>query len=190
MHKPRELCPSETGSRPGSKPTGGAKSSRTASKRQPAGQYAESSDDYPFVVATLDSNTRVIECAQGIQWIIQKRCKSKLRPWRSRYFCWTKEGLLFYARPIVPELLALPDHFVRRIDRIVENLTAPGENGPRADTDGRDLRPSRGQRFPLITSPGEARPLSAPGARSDAGASAALKSSDKWADWPPDEGAS
>jgi hypothetical protein len=63
----------------------------------------------------LDANTRVIECAHGIQWIIQKRRAGRW-PWRSRYFCRTKEGLLLYARPIVAELLALPDHFARQTD--------------------------------------------------------------------------
>jgi hypothetical protein len=68
----------------------------------------ESSDDYPAIVAILDSKTRVIECADHIQWIIQKRGG---RRWYSRYFCRTKAGLLLYAEPITPELLALPDYF-------------------------------------------------------------------------------
>jgi len=74
---------------------------------------------------------------------------------------------------------------------ISKNLTAPGENGG-ADKNGGDLRPSRGQRFPLITHPGEARPQSGPDVRSDGGASGATpqQASDEWGDWPPDEGAS
>jgi hypothetical protein len=60
----------------------------------------------------LDAKTRVVECAAGIQWIIQKRVRAVGRyPWRSEYFCRTKDGLLLYAEPITPELLALPDRF-------------------------------------------------------------------------------
>jgi hypothetical protein len=71
----------------------------------------EANDDYPHVVAMLDANARVIECADGIQWIIQKRCNAARWPWRNQYFCRTREGLLLYARPVTPELLALPDRF-------------------------------------------------------------------------------
>jgi hypothetical protein len=71
----------------------------------------ESSDDYPAVVAILDDRTRVIECANGIQWIVQRRSG---RIWQGIYFCRTKAGLLLYARPITPELLALPDYFPER----------------------------------------------------------------------------
>jgi hypothetical protein len=73
----------------------------------------ESSDDYPAVVAMLDEKTRVIECAARIQWIIQRRVRGGCHPWQSRYFCRTKAGLLLYARPITPELLALPGRFPR-----------------------------------------------------------------------------
>jgi hypothetical protein len=68
----------------------------------------ESSDDYPAVVAILDDRTRVIECANGIQWIIQRR---QGRIWQGKYYCRTKAGLLLYAKPITSELLALPDFF-------------------------------------------------------------------------------
>jgi hypothetical protein len=71
----------------------------------------EANDDYPHIVAMLDANTRVIECADNLQWIIQKRCNAARWPWRNQYFCRTKEGLLLYARPITPELLALSDRF-------------------------------------------------------------------------------
>jgi hypothetical protein len=72
----------------------------------------ETSDDYP-TVAMLDAKTRVIECAAGIQWIIQRR---RGRGWESRLFFRTKEGLLLYAKPVTPELLALPDYFPERSD--------------------------------------------------------------------------
>ena len=93
-------------------------------KSRPSRRLGEASDDYPHIVTMLDANTRVIECAQGIQWIIQKRRAGRW-PWRNRYFCRTKMGLLQRARPIVPELLALPDHFARRTDR--EWIDRPSE---------------------------------------------------------------
>jgi hypothetical protein len=36
----------------------------------------ESAEDYPQIVAVLDAKTRVIECADGIQWIVQRRTGS------------------------------------------------------------------------------------------------------------------
>ena len=70
---------------------------------------SESDNEYPSIM--LDDNTRVIECANSVQWIIQKR---KGHHWRSTHFCRTKEGLLLYARPITPDLLALTDYFPAR----------------------------------------------------------------------------
>ena len=85
-----------------------SKSSRTASNELSQPEYCE---DYPLVVARLDDGSRVIECSDGIQWAIQMRCSGN-RPWRSKYFFRSKEGLLFYApKPTAPELLALPDWF-------------------------------------------------------------------------------
>jgi hypothetical protein len=88
----------------------GVKSLPTALRtRQP--RRNEGGDGYPDV-AMLDPKTRIVECAAGIQWIIQKRVRAGGRyPWLGVYFCRTKEGLLLYARPITPELLALPDRF-------------------------------------------------------------------------------
>jgi hypothetical protein len=83
----------------------------------PTAQSSETADDYPRVVAVLDSETRVI--AADIQWIVQRRRKGRA-VWDNRYFCRTKEGLLLYAGrtkpdvappPPPPELLALPDRF-------------------------------------------------------------------------------
>jgi hypothetical protein len=87
----------------------GAKSSRTGSS--PLSH--EFSDDYPAIVARPDDQTRVIEGACGVQWIVQNRVKGH-RPWRSKYFCRTKAGLLLYAKPLTPELLSLPDYFPER----------------------------------------------------------------------------
>ena len=56
---------------------------------------AEKDDDYPSLVAHLNSDWRVIVCREGIQWILQKRKgRSSGRPeWRSRSFCRTRDGL-------------------------------------------------------------------------------------------------
>jgi hypothetical protein len=89
---------------------GGNSAVSTLSGPLPA-HLGESSDDYPAVVAVLDSKTRVIEGSCRIQWIIQKRRGGK---WYGVYFCRTKEGLLLYARPLTPELLALPERFPER----------------------------------------------------------------------------
>jgi hypothetical protein len=55
----------------------------------------ESSDGYGRVVAVLNPKWRVIECRDGIQWILQSR--DSLKPevvWRGRSYCRTKEALL------------------------------------------------------------------------------------------------
>jgi hypothetical protein len=72
----------------------------------------ETYDEYFRVTARLDGKTRVIECAAGIQWIVQRRTG---RDWKGVSFCRTKEALLRCAREWVPgehpALLALPDRF-------------------------------------------------------------------------------
>ena len=85
------------------------KSSWTASNSPGHPEYCEG---YPRIVAYLNDGTRVIECGDGIQWAIQKYYPSSDRPWRSKYFFRSKEGLLLYApKPTAPELLVLPDWF-------------------------------------------------------------------------------
>jgi hypothetical protein len=84
-------------------PTQSIKSSVTPS-------CGESCDNYPRIVVMLADDWRVIECSDGIQWVIQRRFRGA-RPWRPVYYRRTKAGLLLYARPLTPELLALPDRF-------------------------------------------------------------------------------
>jgi hypothetical protein len=73
---------------------------------------SEYRDDYPRVVVMLDARTRVIEGADNIQWIMQKKCRGP-RPWRGKLYFRSKAGLIFYApRPTPPEIMALPDWFV------------------------------------------------------------------------------
>jgi hypothetical protein len=57
----------------------------------------------------LDAKTRVIECRDGIQWIIQHHRNGRgCNGWRGVSFCRTKEALLRLAGNH-PDLLALPD---------------------------------------------------------------------------------
>ena len=55
--------------------------------------HRESGDDYALIVAQLDERWRVIECACGIQWILQYRRGSKANRWQGKSFCQTKSGL-------------------------------------------------------------------------------------------------
>ena len=81
--------------------------SRALSKRAPP----ETADGYPHVVAVLDFHTRVIECAAGIQWIVQRRVRDTATPWHNVSFCRTRAALLRCAGGDHPALLALPDRF-------------------------------------------------------------------------------
>lgn len=61
----------------------------------PAPTNEEKSDDYSKTVIQLNEKWRVIECKDGIHWILQIR-KGKYKgkvAWRSRSFCRTKDGL-------------------------------------------------------------------------------------------------
>jgi|SRR5215467_12713100 len=72
---------------------------------------SESSDDCPRIVVMLDSRTRVI--AADVQWILQERHWGR-HPWRGKFFCRSKAGLLLYApKPTAREILSLPDWFPR-----------------------------------------------------------------------------
>jgi hypothetical protein len=70
----------------------------------------ESAEDYSRIVAVIDPKTRVIECAAGIQWIVQVRKRVSEYPWESVSFCRTREALVRLAGPH-PGLLALPVRF-------------------------------------------------------------------------------
>jgi hypothetical protein len=68
----------------------------------------ESRDNYPKIVAKLNSKWRVIRCKADIQWILQRH---KSGEWRGRSFCRTKEALLRccgeYAGAIDPSAMAI-----------------------------------------------------------------------------------
>ena len=73
-------------------------------KRRPL----ESSDNYPHIVSMLSSGTRVIECRDRQQWIIQRRIG---REWRNKLYFRDKAALLRHCRPKTARLLALPKRF-------------------------------------------------------------------------------
>jgi hypothetical protein len=57
----------------------------------------ESAQSYGRLVAVLNGKWRVIECRDGIQWILQSRDARKSLStgvWRSRSYCRTREALL------------------------------------------------------------------------------------------------
>jgi hypothetical protein len=74
----------------------------------------ETADDYPSVVTTIGDKLRVIECAQKIQWVLQRRIDGGAFPWRATAFCRTKAALFRciserYSGPIPPALIALTE---------------------------------------------------------------------------------
>ena len=116
---PTGSLPTEVGERPGnqspaSNTLAGASS---APRRFPAPSTREESDDYQAVVAVLNSRWRVIECRDGIQWIVQRRRghRDGLPVWRGESFCRTKSALLQCIREKCGDVdlgvVALPDHF-------------------------------------------------------------------------------
>jgi hypothetical protein len=55
-------------------------------------------ENYPHVVVVLDADTRIIECAARIQWVLQMRRRKGRHPWESVSFFRTKEILLHVGR--------------------------------------------------------------------------------------------
>jgi hypothetical protein len=58
--------------------------------------HREEADNYPAIVAMLNTGWRVIECRDGIQWIVQRLAgKRHGQPrWEGRRYCRTRQGLL------------------------------------------------------------------------------------------------
>jgi hypothetical protein len=86
------------------------------------------SDAYPYVVAVLDDDRRVIECAARIQWIIQKRVSRRGYPWEGISFCRTKEALIRLAGPD-PVLMRLPDRYQEPVSRPAADGRSEFEHG-------------------------------------------------------------
>ena len=66
----------------------------------------EESDDYPTIIARLNNGWRVIECRDGVQWILQRRAGKRYgQPrWQSRCYCRTRDGLTARVRELAGEL--------------------------------------------------------------------------------------
>jgi hypothetical protein len=67
----------------------------------------ETADDYTRVVAVLNAAWGVIECRDGLQWILQRRGSpetSRGGDWRGRSYCRTKEALIRCAREYAGEI--------------------------------------------------------------------------------------
>ncbi len=56
----------------------------------------ETADDYPHIVTRLSDRWRVIVCAGGVQWILQKRDAGNApsNGWRGVSYCLTRKALL------------------------------------------------------------------------------------------------
>lgn len=60
----------------------------------PNGGNRESADSYRRIVARLNARWRVVECRDGIQWILQFAKKSGHGAvWRGRSYCRTREAV-------------------------------------------------------------------------------------------------
>ena len=88
-------------------------------------QHRESADDYHRAIVVLNDRWRVIECRNGIQWILQRQAGERHgRPrWDGGSYCRTKEALIRICRATagaidsaaagvlasLPERIDLPD---------------------------------------------------------------------------------
>jgi hypothetical protein len=59
-------------------------------------RHREEADDYPVIVAKLSRGWRVIECRDGIQWVLQRRAGTRHgQPrWEGRCYFRTRQGLI------------------------------------------------------------------------------------------------
>jgi hypothetical protein len=91
------------------------------------GAPRETADDYPHIVANLNTGWRVIECRDGLQWILQRRGspeRARGDDWRGRSYCRAKEALLRctreHAGEIVPNacaaLASLPARILKKAE--------------------------------------------------------------------------
>ncbi len=70
-------------------------------------QSSESANDYLRVVVVLNDRWRVIECQNGIQWIIQRRAGRRghgTARWDGKNYCRTKEALIRLCRASAGEI--------------------------------------------------------------------------------------
>jgi hypothetical protein len=87
---------------------------------------SEEADDYTALVARLNDRWRVIVCAAGIQWILQRRRGERrgTARWEGRSYCRTGEALNRVSRryagaidPTATEILAALPERIEDVDR-------------------------------------------------------------------------
>lgn len=86
-----------------------------------SGSNCEEMHNYRHVVVVLEEDWRVIECADRVQWIVQKRMPGRYgqSPWKAKFFTRDRRRLFFQILKLIenidpevfPVLDALPDHF-------------------------------------------------------------------------------
>lgn len=81
----------------------------------PGHRVGETSEHYPHVILRWrahgedDHATRVVECRNRLQWIIQRHISGR---WRSEHFCTSRQGLLRHLPRQFHEITAaLPERF-------------------------------------------------------------------------------
>jgi hypothetical protein len=97
-----------------------------------SGAKSEEADNYGAIVARLNADWRIIICAAGIQWVLQRgytaRNHGDVR-WRSRSFCRTSEALIRccreHAGEIEPAAWAILAALPERIQEPAPNADAP-----------------------------------------------------------------
>ena len=77
------------------------------------GSSREGDHNYQKIVLALDPSTRIIECRDGIQWIIQRRDSApKGEPrWRGIAYCRTRSRLEYRLPEHLAALVNLPQRF-------------------------------------------------------------------------------
>jgi hypothetical protein len=91
--------------------------------------FAESDDRYPH--ARLNACWRVIECRDGIQWILQARNRSETvarSDWRGRSYCRTREALIACSDRHCGEISPAGRAALEALPRIIGGVAdAPGK---------------------------------------------------------------
>ena len=84
--------------------------------------HRESDTGYRAVVAVLNDRWRVIECRDGIQWILQRQDAARSlhgAPWRGRSYCRTRAALIRdvgrHAGEISPAAMAILEALPERL---------------------------------------------------------------------------
>jgi hypothetical protein len=89
----------------------------------------ETADRYPHIVVMLNSNWRVIRCADGLQWILQRRGspeRARANDWRGRSYCRTRGALIRctreYSGAVDPKAFAVLAALPARIEAREEEI--------------------------------------------------------------------